>query len=157
MNKIKSILFVCTGNSCRSVMAEGLLKKSLSQLGRSDIKVNSAGLMALSAGRPTEETIGVMKAEGVDVSGHKTKGVTADDIRTADLVLTMEEFQRQELIERVPEAAGKIYLLKAFGNGNKVHYCDGCDIPDPIGQTVRGYEHCLDMIKKEIERIVKLL
>ena len=68
MSEARSVLFVCTGNSCRSVMAEGLLRKYLKELGKDDIEVRSAGPSAVNGSPATKETIEVMKKEGIDVS-----------------------------------------------------------------------------------------
>ncbi len=157
MSGIKSVLFVCTGNSCRSVMAEMLLKKYLKAEGKSHIKVSSAGIGAIEGFSPTAETIEVMKEEGIDVKGFKSTKVSKNLIKDADLILVMEPLHKQEVIKAVPEAASKIYLLKEFGLDERSFHPEGFSIPDPIGRSIENYEYCLEMIKKEIERIAKLL
>ena len=155
MNKIHSILFVCTGNSCRSVMAEGLLKKRLKESGK-NIEVRSAGIGAVGGMPPTPETVEVMKREGVDVSMFKTKHINEEMIRDAGLIFVMEELHRHEVITRVPEAASKTYLLKEFGRSGKTGNGAG-SIHDPIGRPIEYYRACLEDINKEIDRIARLL
>lgn len=157
MNKIKSILFVCTGNSCRSVMAEGLLKKYLKEAGRNDIEVSSAGISAPENFPPTESTVEVMKLQGVNVSGHKSRNITPDIVRSADLILAMEDIHKEEVLRLVPEAAPKTHLLKEFGLESKKSDPEGIGIPDPIGKPGKDYQNSLNTIKKEIERIAKIL
>lgn len=157
MGKIKSVLFVCTGNSCRSVMAEGLLKKYLKELGKDDIEVHSAGIMPLGGLPPTEETIQTMKEEGVDVSGVRSHSLTDEMIRKADLILVMERLHKEEIIRRIMQAVSKTYLLKEFDNPEKTGRRENSDIPDPIGRPMKYYRYCISMIKKEIERIAKSL
>lgn len=157
MGKIKSVLFVCTGNSCRSVMAEGLLEKRLKELGKDNITVRSAGVMALGGVAPTDETIKVMSDEGIDVSGHRTKGVTHDLIKNSDVILVMEKLHKDIISKDVPEAASKIYLLKEFGNPVKAKGHDKLGIRDPMGMPIDVYMDCLGEIKEEIERIAGLL
>lgn len=158
MDKIKSVLFICTGNSCRSVMAEWLLKKRLSQLGRSDIVVRSAGIRAANDFPPTNETIEVMNEEGVDLSDFKSKALTKDMIKASDLILVMEHLHKDEVLKIAPEAAQKTYLLTEFGKNNKIEsYSERLGVPDPIGRPMKDYKYCLNMIKKEIERIAHIL
>ena len=157
MNNIKSVLLVCTGNSCRSIMAEGLLKRYLKEHGKDHIEVSSAGVRALDDIPPTDATIAVMKREGIDASGFLSKKLTDDMKRGADLILGMENIHRDEIIRRVPEAASKTHLLKKFGsNKNKGEFQES-DVPDPIGRPIEDYEYCLSMIKDQVERIGKIL
>ena len=157
MNKTKTILFVCTGNSCRSVLAEGLLKKYLEEKRRNDIRVISAGTGAVDGFSPMENTIEVMKKEDVDVSGYKTALVTDEMIKTADLVFVMEEFHKDKILERVPDAKDKTFLLRAFKRESNDEPQGGVDVLDPIGRPIRDYEYTLKMIKEEIEKIIKFL
>ena len=157
MSKIKSVLLVCTGNSCRSVMAEGLLKKKLQSLGKNNVEVRSAGLRALNGMPPTAETIQVMKEEDVDVSYFKSKNLSDEAIKNSDLILVMEKVHKNEIIRRVPEAAPKVHILREFGHPDAGEYVGVSDVPDPIGRPIKDYKYCLAMIKTEIERITKLL
>ncbi|MFA5146665.1 MAG: low molecular weight protein arginine phosphatase [Candidatus Omnitrophota bacterium] len=157
MGKVRSILLVCTGNSCRSVMAEGLLKKYLKEAGKGDIEVRSAGVIAVDGLGPTIETVETMKEEGIDVSNFRATRLTDELIKSSDLILVMEESHRAEIVERVPEAAPKTHLLKKFGAEDDKRHSEGFSIPDPIGRPPKDYGYCRETIKREIERIVKLL
>ncbi|OGW77220.1 MAG: hypothetical protein A3C51_01875 [Omnitrophica bacterium RIFCSPHIGHO2_02_FULL_46_20] len=158
MHKIRSVLLVCTGNSCRSIMAEGLLKKYLKKEGKEDIEVKSAGARAIDDMPPTAETIEVMKKEGVDVSGFRSKRLTYDLIKKADLILAMASHHMDEIIKTAPDAAPKAHLLKQYGlKTDDVEVREDPDILDPIGKPISYYERVFETIKKEIERIVKLL
>lgn len=153
---INSILFICTGNSCRSVMAEGLMRKRLYELGKDSIEVKSAGVRALNGLPPTDETVTVMKEDGVDVADYRTKNVTHDMIKKADLILTMEPAHKDEIIRLVPAAASKTYLLKEYESSSKINP-KGFSIRDPIGKPVEEYKLTKNEIKDEIERFVKKL
>jgi len=157
MSNVKSVLFVCTGNSCRSVMAEALLKKYLRDLGKDDIKVTSAGVAAMPGMPPTKETLDVLIKEGVETPGLGSRPINAAMIRDADLILVMEDIHKERVLDLVPEAAGKTYLLKEFKNPGTSHDEEGEGIPDPIGRPMEFYRYVLKLIKKEIERIAKLL
>ena len=157
MNKIKSILLVCTGNSCRSVMAEGLFKKYLKDAGKGDIEVASAGIIAIDGFPPTDETIKVMKDNGVDVSEYKSRRLTSDLINKSDLVLAMEGVHKDFVIRMEPGAEGKVYLLKKYGANGKRKYPEGDGVPDPIGRPIDFYKLSLEIIKEEAKRIIALL
>ena len=157
MGKIHSVLLVCTGNSCRSVMAEGLLKKRLKELGKTDIVVRSAGTGALQGYPPMAETIKVMEEAGVDLSNFESTSINDELISESDLILAMSTAHRAEIIRRVPEAAAKAFLLSEYGRSEQDEKLTDPDIPDPIGLSITGYKVCLEILKKEIERVAKLL
>ena len=157
MHKIKSVLLVCTGNSCRSIMAEGILRKCLKELGKGDIEVTSAGICAIDNMAPTLETIEVMKKEGIDVSSCRSRCLTDELIKKSDLILVMASHHMDEVIRRVPNAVRKIHLLKQYGLKTDVKTCEDLDIPDPIGGPIDYYEQVLNTIKKEVERIAPTL
>ena len=152
----KSILFVCTGNSCRSVMAEAITRKRLYELGRDDIDVRSAGVWAQNGLPPSEGTINVLKEEGIDASGFRTKNITPDMIKKADLILTMEPAHNDKILKLVPAAESRTFLLKEY-KASTVFLPNGYSVRDPMGKPVEEYRSVLHEIKAEIERFVKVL
>lgn len=148
MNQV--VLFVCTGNSCRSPMAAGLLKKILGN--QKDIRVLSAGIVAFPNTGASEYAIEVMQRVGVDISHHQAQRISREIIDEATLVLTMTKMHRVEVLEMSPQAKGKVYLLKEFDQRVGEAFLD---IPDPIGQPIEDYELCLEKIKNPIEYIAK--
>lgn len=151
---IRSLLFICTGNSCRSVMAEAEARKRLYELGKDDIEVRSAGVAAMDGMPPSEETVTVMKEDGVDVSDHLTRNVTADMIKKADLIIAMEPIHKEEILRIAPEAKGKTFLLKEYGGDSTVFNPRGFAVRDPIGKSVDEYRITRDDIKREIDRFI---
>ncbi len=147
----KKILFVCTGNSCRSVMGEGLLRHLLAQRGRNDVQVISAGVAALPGMPPTEETIQVMQELGVDVSGHLSQPLSLDLIDHADGVFCMEELHKRIVLDLRPEANGKVFLLKTFENPVQ---SSETGIPDPIGRPKEVYQLCRASIEDGVKRVL---
>lgn len=145
----KVVLFVCTGNSCRSPMAAGLLKKMLGN--RKDIRILSAGVSAFPDMGASENAIKIMQQEGVDLSQHRTQRLTREMIQEATLVLAMTKLHRITVMELDPEARGKVYLLKEFDQNVDENFLD---IPDPIGSPIEDYESCLNKMRSPIKYLV---
>ncbi|MEX2121405.1 MAG: Sua5/YciO/YrdC/YwlC family protein [Pirellulales bacterium] len=144
------VLFVCTGNTCRSPMAEGMFRQLLAsrlgcpveQVEERGAIVMSAGIAAMLGGRPAAEAVDVMSQMGLDLSGHESQPLTEQLVRHADLIVAMTRSHRQAILADWPEAADRVQLLCR----------DGSDVPDPVGGPAEQYRRCAEQMKPELEK-----
>jgi tRNA threonylcarbamoyl adenosine modification protein (Sua5/YciO/YrdC/YwlC family) len=144
-----SIVFVCTGNTCRSPMADVLCRTliaqklgcKVSELEDRGVMVSSAGISASMGARPSPEGVAVMAEMGIDLGGHASQPLGPQLIRHADIIWTMTRSHRQAILQQWPEAAGRVHMLSL----------DGQDVGDPIGHPIDQYRRCLEQIKAELE------
>ena len=138
----KQILFVCTGNTCRSPMAEGILKQLAEKEGV-PVSVSSAGLYA-DESPASQYAVAVMKELGIDISNHRSRQFTAELAEGADLILTMTSAHKQMADMLLPQYQEKIIPLAQWAGK------DG-DIHDPFGGDITEYRHCRDEIRQMLE------
>ena len=146
---MKNVLFICTGNICRSPMAEGLLR----QMSGGRVEVVSAGLGAGRGQQPSAHAIRVLKEEGIDISEIRSQPVSAHLLEKADHIFTMTRDHLDMLLLLFPEMAAKARLLhfdEAAKGGR-------ADVTDPIGGTRETYESCKQDIKRAMPRLMELI
>ena len=143
-----NILFICTGNTCRSPMAEGFMKDIAEKKGI-DVKVSSAGVFAFDGQLVSKEAVEVMKSEGIDISDHRAKTVNKTLLESADLILTMSSSHKRELLRKFDFIKNKVYTLKEYVYGSEE------DIQDPFGQGIKAYINAKNEIKKSIIKVVE--
>src|SRR3989338_3359535 len=152
--KPKKILFVCTGNSCRSVMAEGLFRKFVEDRVE-DFIVESAGISAMDGFPPTDQTIRVMKEEVVDVSDHLSQRLTLEMIEASHKIFVMEKFHKDWILRYAPEAEPKVMLLTEFSSKAGNGHMGDIDIPDPIQMSEHFYKNILTIIRQCVQKIAE--
>jgi glycine hydroxymethyltransferase len=146
---MRKILFICTGNVCRSPMADGLLKHMLR--GRNDIQIASAGLGALDGLKATDAAIEVMAELGIDISSHVSQALNADLVRQADFIFTMTRQQQDAIQTLYPAAAEKTFLVREF---EESRVSENKDIADPIGQPTEVYRRTRDQIRDALPSLI---
>lgn len=142
-------LLVCTGNTCRSPMAELLMRQRLAQLKKCRVEdleehgfvVRSAGVSAAAGCPASSESVAIMREQGLDLAKHEAQPLTEQLVRHADLILTMTAGHWRTIVDRWPGAADRTHMLLP----------EQMDVSDPIGRTVEAYRHCAEQIKQGVD------
>ena len=147
------ILFVCTGNTCRSVMAQGLFEKMWNDLpdNKMAVKAYSAGVAAIDGLSASQEALDILRSEGVDLSGHCAQRVTNELIEKAHYIFTMTQGHKETLLSLYPGAREKIWHLLEYAGIN------GSGIADPYGRGQETYRLVADQIKEALQKIIVVL
>ena len=146
---MKHVLFICTGNVCRSPMAEGLLR----HMAGDRVKVASAGLGAGHGQPPSAHAIEVLGKEGIDIADIRSQPVSAHLLQQADYIFTMTRDHLDMLLLLFPEMASKTRLLRfeEAAKGGRA------DVTDPIGGTRATYESCKADIQRAMSHVIPLV
>jgi RpiB/LacA/LacB family sugar-phosphate isomerase len=149
---MKTILFLCTGNVCRSPMAEGLFRHAVK--GRGEFRVLSAGIGAVDGEPPTNHSVQAMREIGINISQQRSRALTAELVRSADLILGMTHSHTDTVGLLYPAAAEKTFLLREFDETLEPYEKD---ISDPIGSPYHIYVDCRDQIEQGIVTLLKFM
>ena len=149
---MKSLLFVCTGNTCRSPMAEGIARLVLE--GRPGWKVASAGVGAINGQPASTHAVTAMRQLGQDISGHRSQMLTAQLVREADYIFALTQSHAEGILYYHPEAAEKVFLLREFDDS--VESFDK-DIADPIGGPLPGYVETRNQIEAGVRTAIAFI
>jgi protein-tyrosine-phosphatase len=144
------ILFVCSGNTCRSPLAEVIARRIVANAARTDIEVSSAGTHAWDGSPASDGALLVGMERGLDLSNHRSRKLTKAIVEASDLILVMAPSHVEEVRELVPDA--KVYLLSAFTSGG-----EGKAVQDPFGGDLTGYRDAADELERELSKLLERL
>jgi len=171
------VAFVCTGNICRSPMAEAVLRDRAPSRSL-DLTVTSSGTWAIDGNRATPDAVDVMRRRGVDLSGHRSRSLDVRELRAADLVVAMTSVHLREIGEAAPDAIPKVVLMKeltelepgplapdtapsermeALLAARRPPWRRAFDLDDPMGLPIWVYDRCATEIEASVGRLLDLL
>ncbi len=155
MKKTFTILFVCTGNSCRSPLAEIIMKSALREAGLKKVFVSSAGTAAFDGGKASEGSVFAARQLGLSLAGFTSRSLTPRRVRRADLILTMGPGQRDDITQRWPDVSDRTFVICDYTSSSRRR------IADPVGHAADVYVECArdldDEIKKVLPRVKRAL
>lgn len=143
------VLFVCTGNTCRSPLAEAAARKLAATKGLRDITFASAGIGAYGGAAASEGAMLVALERGLDLSSHQAQPLTPELVHESDLILCMSEHHVESAIAL--GGAGKTFLLDEYASSGKT----SSSVADPFGQHIEAYREAADDIGRQVAQAVE--
>lgn len=148
------LLFVCTGNTCRSPMAEVIARHRVEQLGWSQVQVASAGVGAWDGSPASEGAVRAAAANGLDLSEHASTFLTPELVESADLILTMSASHAARALDL--GAGERVAMLTSFASGGEADET-AAGIPDPIGGPDAEYAATFAVLDELVEEVLARL
>lgn len=172
------VFFICTGNLCRSPMAECMMLHSLEERGCNDVHVSSAGTWAYDGNPATPDAVATVAQDGIDLSDHRSRPIEMDELLAADVIVAMTSVHVRELTSLAPEVVDRIVLMKelreidpvsvpedapvdqkvdALLRGERPGRRRSLDVDDPMGLPASAYERCARELRAGIDVLVETI
>lgn len=145
------IMFICTGNICRSAMAHWLMEKKIKENNIKDVEIYSCGIFAEDGDRSTYNAIEAMEEYDVNLKNHRATNIRNSKIREMDLILCATKSHKYSVLQMYPELKGKVYTMKEYVQPD----IEDIDIKDPWGYDIEIYRFCAAEIDRCLNEIIK--